>query len=219
MTGNVDFLRKANVTDASVAIEGDQDRLNAWLFHTAVLERDYAAAERYLGQVGAEFYDDSPHLKLVHEALLAVARGADQATVTRALASACQAIETRLAPIRFELGGTAAALRADLALLYAFLGRKDDAIREGRAAIELVRGPIEKSTATAVLALVYTRTGESEEAITLIERLLTVPILLQYPAIYDMTLADLKHQWVWDPLRSNPRFQKIVESPEPKTAY
>ena len=219
MTGNVDFLRKANVTDASVAIEGDQDRLNAWLFHTAVLERDYAAAERYLGQVGAEFYDDSPHLKLVHEALLAVARGADQATVTRALASACQAVETRLAPIRFELGGTAAALRADLALLYAFLGRKDDAIREGRAAIELVRGPIEKSTATAVLALVYTRTGESEEAITLIERLLTVPILLQYPAIYDMTLADLKHQWVWDPLRSNPRFQKIVESPEPKTAY
>ena len=219
MTGNVDFLRKANATDASVAIEGDQDRLNAWLFHTAVLERDYAAAERYLGQVGAEFYDDSPHLKLVHEALLAVARGADQATVTRALASACQAVETRLAPIRFELGGTAAALRADLALLYAFLGRKDDAIREGRAAIELVRGPIEKSTATAVLALVYTRTGESEEAITLIERLLTVPILLQYPAIYDMTLADLKHQWVWDPLRSNPRFQKIVESPEPKTAY
>jgi hypothetical protein len=30
---------------------------------------------------------------------------------------------------------------------------------------------------------------------------------------------DLRLRWEWDPLRSDPRFKKIVEGPEPKTIY
>ena len=70
-----------------------------------------------------------------------------------------------------------------------------------------------------MLALVYARTGDPEEAITMIEQLLTKPALLGRGAVQNMTLTDLKYQWVWDPLRSNPRFQKILASPEPKTVY
>ncbi len=53
----------------------------------------------------------------------------------------------------------------------------------------------------------------------LIEHLLTVPVSSQRGAVYSMTLTDLKWRWQWDPLRSNPRFQKILASPEPETVY
>ena len=52
-----------------------------------------------------------------------------------------------------------------------------------------------------------------------IEHLLTVPISVQRGAVSNTTLTDLKWRWVWDPLRSNPRFQKIIAGPEPKTVY
>jgi hypothetical protein len=35
----------------------------------------------------------------------------------------------------------------------------------------------------------------------------------------NITLADLRLRWEWDSLRSNPRFQKILAAPEPKTVY
>ena len=219
MTGNIDLLREANAIDANAAPELDQGMLNGWLLQTAELERDYAAAERFLAQIPADFYDTKPHPKFVREALLAVGRGADQATTERILDSARQQIETVLGPLGQEISARAFDLRANLALLYALLGRKEDAIRESRRAVELETGLIEKNDAAAVLALVYAQTGEADESITLIERLLTVPLGLQRGAIYNMTLTDLKWRWVWDPLRDNPRFQKILAGPEPKTVY
>ena len=65
--------------------------------------------------------------------------------------------------------------------------------------------------------MVYAQTGEPDKAIALIEHLLTVPVELQRGAVYNMTLTDLKWRWQWDPLRSHPRFQKILAAPEPTT--
>ncbi len=108
----------------------------------------------------------------------------------------------------------------DLALLDAFCGRKEDAIREGRRWAEGDgKSTMEKNDAAANLALIYARTGETGEAIKLIEKLLTLPGSGDDPSVYTMTQADLKWRWVWDPLRSDPRFQKILEGPEPKTIY
>ena len=68
------------------------------------------------------------------------------------------------------------------------------------------------------LALVYALVGEQDQAITLIERLLSTPGPVPWPDCpSNMTLADLRLRWEWDSLRSNPRFQKILAGPEPKT--
>jgi hypothetical protein len=42
--------------------------------------------------------------------------------------------------------------------------------------------------------------------------------LLTTLAVKGITLTQLQ-SWKWDGLRSNPRFQKILAGPEPKTVY
>jgi TolB-like protein/class 3 adenylate cyclase/Flp pilus assembly protein TadD len=105
---------------------------------------------------------------------------------------------------------------AALGKLYALLGQKEDAIREARRAMELcpeskdaVSGPAYATD----LAFVYAQTGEVEQAVTLLAHLLTTP------AAERITLAHLRLSWEWDPLRKDPRFQKILEGPEPKTVF
>jgi tetratricopeptide (TPR) repeat protein len=116
--------------------------------------------------------------------------------------------------------------RSELGLLYAYLGRKEDAIRETRRAVDLGRvgeDPVLLTPLlTNMLALVYARTGETDQAITLIERLLTTPgavITINTRSRIGVTLMDLRLRWQWDPLRKDPRFQKILAGPEPKTVY
>ena len=101
-----------------------------------------------------------------------------------------------------------------LGSLYAYLGRKEDAIRAARRAVELV--PQDKDATEAPgyeqgLAAVYARTGEADQAIALIEQLLTKP--------GGLILAELRLRWEWDPLRNDPRFKKLLAGPEPKTVY
>jgi TolB-like protein/Flp pilus assembly protein TadD len=111
--------------------------------------------------------------------------------------------------------------RAQLGLLYAFLGRKEDALREGKRAMELTpikRDIIEGGVVEGFYALICARVGETNEAISRIERLLTTPFAVDY-ADESITLSDLRQRWEWDPLRKDPRFQKILAEPEPKTQY
>jgi tetratricopeptide (TPR) repeat protein len=101
--------------------------------------------------------------------------------------------------------------------------RKEDALRESRRAIELEpenQDAFHGAIAAGNLALVYALLGEPDQAITLIERLLSTPgpvHWLGFPA--NITLAELRLRWEWDSLRSNPRFQKILDAPEPKTNF
>lgn len=219
-TRDLNVLKKANEIDRA-GTEMDPDQLSSWLYQTAALDRDYAAAERFLAQTSANFYDASgaAHPKIVHEALLAVAQGTDSARAVMLLEAARQKIETQLAPFAHEVSAPTLDMRSNLALLYALLGRKEEAIRLARQSVEMEFGSVEKNYASAALAAVYARTGETEKAINLIEHLLTVPVLLGRGAVFNMTVADLKWQWLWDPLRTNPRFQNIVSGPEPGTVY
>lgn len=112
--------------------------------------------------------------------------------------------------------------QAQLGLLYAFLGRKDEALRQGRRAIEVLpeaKDAYYGPAASGMLALIYARAAEPEQALALIERLLPTPSALCPVFEGSITLSDLKSRWQWDPLRKNPRFQKILASPEPKTVY
>ncbi|PYL03780.1 MAG: hypothetical protein DME32_03360 [Verrucomicrobia bacterium] len=111
--------------------------------------------------------------------------------------------------------------RAQLGLLYAFLGRKEDALREGQRAMEIKpisRDVIEGAVVENFYTLICAHAGETDRAISRIERLLTVPFAVDY-ADESITLSDLRQRWEWDPLRNDPRFQKIIAGPEPKTSY
>ncbi len=110
---------------------------------------------------------------------------------------------------------------AQLGFLYALMGRKDDALREGQRGEELTsvsKDIINGGTVQGFLALIYARNGDADHAIQLIERLLTTPFAVDY-ADDSITLSDLRQRWEWDPLRNDPRFQKILASPEPKTLF
>jgi hypothetical protein len=66
--------------------------------------------------------------------------------------------------------------------------------------------------------LVFAHTGETGKAVSEVERLLTTPFAVDY-SDDSITLSDLRTRWEWDPLRNDPRFQKILAGPEPKTTY
>jgi TolB-like protein/Flp pilus assembly protein TadD len=111
--------------------------------------------------------------------------------------------------------------RAQLGLLYAFLGRKEDALREGQRAMELkpiTHDVIEGAVVEDFYTLTCARLGKTDEAISRIERLLTTPFAVDYTD-ESITLSDLRQRWEWDPLRNDLRFQKILAGPEPKTIY
>ena len=116
------------------------------------------------------------------------------------------------------------ATHSALGRLYAFIGRKEDAIREGRHGVELCpesTDALNGAVRASDLALIYALTGEIDQAITLIERLLRTPSATSKASFNDggITQAELRLRWQWDKLRKDARFQKILAQPEPKTIY
>jgi serine/threonine-protein kinase len=96
-------------------------------------------------------------------------------------------------------------LRTALGIAYAGVGRKQEAIREGLKAKEIV--PISKELMKGYhteweVARIYTMVGEHGLAINRLEYLLSIP--------GHLSEAWLRMDPVWDPLRGNPRFQKLV---------
>jgi len=92
-----------------------------------------------------------------------------------------------------------------LGLALAYLGRKDEAIRHGQRGLELA--PVARDWALGSynvhqLARIYTVVGEQEKALDHLESLLKMP--------YYLSPAWLKIDPNFAPLRSNPRFQKLV---------
>jgi hypothetical protein len=77
---------------------------------------------------------------------------------------------------------------------------------------------IEGAVIEAFYAMICAQVGMADEAINRIERLLTTPFAVEYDDA-SITLSDLRTRWEWDPLRSDPRFQRILASPEPKAIY
>ena len=98
-----------------------------------------------------------------------------------------------------------------LGLIDAGLGRKDDAIREGRRAVELV--PVSKDAIDGTdlilnLAVIYAWTGEKDLALKQLAEAAQLPSSLNY--------GWLRLHPDWDTLRNDPRFEKIVVSLAPK---
>jgi tetratricopeptide (TPR) repeat protein len=106
---------------------------------------------------------------------------------------------------------------ANLGWFYAFAGRNDEAIREGRRAVELKpesKDAFDGAIMNCYLALIYARVGETDLALPLIERLLKTPGAVD-SVDYSITVNDLKFRWEWDPIRKDPRFQKLISGNKP----
>ena len=87
-------------------------------------------------------------------------------------------------------------------------------MREGERAVALKpesKDALDGSLMSAYLALICARAGESDRALALIERLLKIPGPID-SADYSITINDLKCRWEWDPIRDDPRFQKLISS-------
>ena len=185
----------------------------------ALLERNFSAAEDAITAASWKAALSPFGTPLPKDYLLgcvALARG-DEARARKLLESARPEMESDAAVFPKDVFR-----QAQLGLLYAFLGRKEDAIRQGRHATELVpesKDALFGPCISGMLALIYARSGEPKQALDLIERLLTVPGPVTQVFDACITQNDLRLRWQWDPLRSDPRFQKIVAGPEPKTIY
>ncbi|PYJ50534.1 MAG: hypothetical protein DME87_06005 [Verrucomicrobia bacterium] len=111
-------------------------------------------------------------------------------------------------------------LIGDLALTNMGLGDKAAALALTEQAMAAV--PIEKDAVFGpipieILARVAAQMGEPDRAIAALQKLLSIPYAGGFPA-GPLTPALLRLDPMFDPLRSDPRFQKLVASPTPKKA-
>ncbi len=104
------------------------------------------------------------------------------------------------------------ARHGQLGVVLAALGQKEQAINEGKRAVELLpesQDAFDGPQGTASLAQIYAWTGEFDEAFRLLDHLLDVP--------NGLTVPMLKLEPMWDPLRKDPRFQALIDKYSPKT--
>ena len=93
-----------------------------------------------------------------------------------------------------------------LGLILAGLGQKEAAMAEGKRAVELLpesQDALEGPKMTVALAQIYAWTGESDQALQLLEHSLSIP--------NGVTIPFLRLDPMWDPLRSDPRFQALID--------
>jgi TolB-like protein/class 3 adenylate cyclase len=99
----------------------------------------------------------------------------------------------------------------ELSWVYLALRRNADALRLSRQAADTIS--IEKDAFSGPsyqvgLAQIEARVGAPEEAVKRLRRLLSIP------AGWEVSIARLKIDPVWDPIRNRPDFQKLLSGPE-----
>jgi TolB-like protein/Flp pilus assembly protein TadD/tRNA A-37 threonylcarbamoyl transferase component Bud32 len=174
----------------------------------ALSERDPASAERALAAMptGGCYDENIPFPDSWCRGLVARLRG-DEPAARAAFASA----RSELEQIVRDQPDYAAALCA-IGVVDAALGNKEDAIREGHRAIELVpvsKNAIDGARLIHYLAVIYAWTGNKDGAI---ERLTEA---VKLPGSH-VSYGDLRLNPFWDPLRGDPRFEAIIASVAPK---
>jgi TolB-like protein/Tfp pilus assembly protein PilF len=185
---------------------------DSWFF-CALAERDPAAAERALVAVGDNPCWNEGVILLSHsfgEGLLA--RMTRDEARARTAFEAARAQQEKIVQAQPDYGPALCVL----GLIDAALGRKNLALDEGRRAIALT--PVEKDVVnggyvTQYFAITAAWAGEKELALQQLEAGLRAPV-----ASVVLSYGALKLFPVWDPLRGDLRFEKIVASLAPNDA-
>jgi serine/threonine protein kinase/tetratricopeptide (TPR) repeat protein len=196
----VDSIRARNPT-------ATQDVAEYWLFY-ALAERDAVAARNAVNASGnnAALTDDAVAFsRSFMEGVIARMTKDDAAAFAALSAARTEQQEILQAP---ESYGPALCV---LGLIDAGLGRKEEALREGRRAVELI--PVEKDAIYGIgmvkyFAMIAAWAGDKDLACEQLAIAIRPPTRLFY--------GELKLLPFWDPLRGDPRFEKIVASLAPK---
>ena len=179
---------------------------DAWLL-CALIERDAAAAREALLALGETPFSDEvvqlnrPFLEGV------VARMMNDDEAARFAFTAARAQQEKAVQAEPNYGPSLCVL----GLIDAALGRKEEALSEGQRAVELL--PIEKDAINGpvlieYLAMIAAWTGDKDLACQQLARASRLPGCISY--------GQLKLLPFWDPLRGDPRFEKVVASLAPK---
>jgi len=194
---------RANVAEDSREAE---NIAQLWL-EVSLCERDFDGARRALAALPiAGCYDDTvPFPRAWCEGVVAQMRGD-----ARAAGAAFTSARTEAIKLVAQQPGYAEALCV-LGMADAALGHKEDAIREGRRAVELL--PVTKDAIIGAqlvrnLAIIYAWTGEKDLAFEQLTIAAQIPGYLSY--------GQLRLHPSFDVLRGDPRFEKIVASLAPK---
>jgi TolB-like protein/Tfp pilus assembly protein PilF len=176
------------------------------------LERNYDEAVRLLQARLAQERSDSPLDKASDQAWLAL---------YQRLAGDTAGAKVTAEPARNTLYRNQpkdAFITRDLSLAYAAMGQKDLALKAAERAITLlpraedaVAGPQFEEN----LAFVGTMCGENSRAISILTQLLQTPYMTSVYGLTPITAALLRLDPFWDPLRSDPRFQKLCQEKHP----
>jgi TolB-like protein/Tfp pilus assembly protein PilF len=169
---------------------------------TLMLQRKFAEAFAVLNQVPQEVIRDgtAPVPKASLEGMLYLFQGDKakaQATFRRALPFAEQSL--RESP-------NDAGRHIQLGFILTGLNRKEEAIAQGKRAVELTpesADAFDGPQLTASLAQIYAWVGEKDQALRLVDRSLQTP--------NGVTVSMLKLDPMWDPLRNDPRFQALID--------
>jgi len=218
LRARIDFDERADTRPLHAVIEkilrddpASAGNLVGWRFYLALYEHDFASADRALAPLIENKHttfrvrwDEIYFSRAYAEGLLARIKG--DAAAARAAFTAARAQEEAVRA-RPDDGQTFCLL----GLIDAGLGRKEEALREGRRALELI--PVAKDTNAGpqvlyFFAVICAWTGERDLAIEQLETLAKMPLGVSY--------GELRLDPHWDPLRGDPRFDKIVASLAPK---
>ena len=179
-----------------------------WWLVCALAERDVAAVTDALIaagekpiELGNDVFCPRPFMQGV------IARMAGDDDKARSAFTAARAEQEKIVQAQPDFGPSWSVL----GLIDAALGRKEEALREGRHAIELL--PVAKDALRGpalikYLAMIAAWVGDKDLACQ------QLAIIVRPPS--PVTYGQLKLMPFWDPLRGDPRFEKIVASLAPK---
>jgi TolB-like protein len=212
---SVDFYWKADTRPLHQMVDSiratnpaaTKDIAEYWLF-CALAERDAAAARNAViaaGENPALTDDAVAFSRSFMEGV--IARMAKNDVEARAAFTAARAEQQKILQAPESYGPALCVL----GLIDAGLGRKEEALREGRRAVELL--PVEKDAIYGIgmvkyFAMIAAWAGNKDLACEQLAIAIRPPSRLTY--------GELKLLAFWDPLRGDPRFEQIVASLAPK---
>ncbi|MDQ6912358.1 MAG: FlgO family outer membrane protein [Verrucomicrobiota bacterium] len=212
--GFLPFLERADVGPAHAALtaimaqQPDAAEYSDSLFRCAILERDAAAANRALALMPEKGVLWAANVIHPREWFAGIAaRTFNNPAAARVHFTAAREIVEKIVRDQPDY----AAVWSLLGRIDADLGRKEEALREGRRACELLPPSKDAAVGTTLivnLAVIYASSGEKDLATETLATAAKLPIGPAY--------GELKLNPQWDPLRGDPRFEKIVAALAPK---